>query len=368
MAFGLLDLSIVTDLLIKHFKKCAGTAAQKFDWTGLAPDAARSGNESHVSVYLCRVAPDRFNRNTYPTGGSAQRIPEQPLTLTLDYLVSAFSAKSYVDEQQAMSMVLKCAHEWPIVTDTSLGAELTLTIEPQTLDEIGRMWQAIAAPMRLSALYRVGVVLVTPPARPAQKLVLRPVAFDEPDHNVKAELDAPAPAVVANGGGRAAIHIPGAGFTTHVPAVQLRALPLTVTTTNPPEPGRFRVAGDEDLDLQLPAIAPAGRYRVEIQLTNPDRAFEVWLDLPPRLVVSAIAGVATVLQDGAEFGPGTAVLVDATALTSTTADPPGAGTFFVADADTVRVGIPTATASGRHLIHLQPAATKPWMETWVDVP
>ena len=69
MSVGILDLSIVTDLLRTHLKACAADfkpwkddphSVFDIDFTGLAPDAARvSGSGCHVSVYLFHVVPDR---------------------------------------------------------------------------------------------------------------------------------------------------------------------------------------------------------------------------------------------------------------------------------------------------------------------
>jgi hypothetical protein len=46
--------------------------------------------------------------------------------------------------------------------------EFTLTMEADTADELSRLWQATTVPMRLSTVYKVSVVFITPeaPARP----------------------------------------------------------------------------------------------------------------------------------------------------------------------------------------------------------
>src|SRR5512138_464099 len=145
MTYGLLDLSIVTDQLLDQLRRAkndsrlwdeesptppTGTATDphapsgdrtpqtEFDifFTGMPPDAARErADDCTVSLYLFHVAPDKYWTNTFPQDrtidpketakvraeGRPRTIPQQPLALTLHYLLSAHS-KSYIQEQQAM--------------------------------------------------------------------------------------------------------------------------------------------------------------------------------------------------------------------------------------------------------------------------
>ena len=164
----LLDLSIVTDRLLKQLadaKAASRLWSEEPDvtFTGMSPHAARRRSGCQVSVYLFHVTPDTGYRTTRPP-------EEQPLALTLHYLLSAHSEKSYVEEQQAMTIAIDCFHNHPVMTATfPLGnrvAEFTITMEPQTVDEIGRLWQAMATPLRLSAIYRAKVTFVEPEQPP----------------------------------------------------------------------------------------------------------------------------------------------------------------------------------------------------------
>jgi hypothetical protein len=196
MAFGVLDLSLVTDQLIDLLEASVGTSAlwneaspgglsPPFDITisGNAPEAVRDTGGCQVSLYLFHVAPDRAYRNTPvqvapPSPGTAdvrpraQRIPFQPLALELHYLLTAYSANSpnpYIQEQQVMSVALKCFHENPVVRATAPDGhqvEVTLTLDPEPSSALAPLWQATTAAMRLSAVYRVAVVFLEPPAPP----------------------------------------------------------------------------------------------------------------------------------------------------------------------------------------------------------
>jgi hypothetical protein len=126
---------------------------------------------------------------TNPPSGRAQLIPFQPLSLDLYYLITAFADDKYVEEQQAMSIVLNCFHQHPIVRKTvlipgatppSVPEEFTLTMEIETCDELARLWQAITVAYRMSVVYKVSVVFLTPPAPagPAKPVLRASLAVD----------------------------------------------------------------------------------------------------------------------------------------------------------------------------------------------
>ena len=198
---GVLDLSIVTDRLIKILEDCINNSSLwatlnphhpkpsfTINVSGSMPEIARKdGTGCTLSVCLIHVAPNKFQRNFVaippppPPAPPAppQRalaIPSQPLSLDLYYLVTAFDADhSYIHEQQVMSIALKCFHENPIVTTTvpfpppqpSVKEEFALTMEIETSDDAARLWQAITVPYRFSVFYKVSVAFMSPPAPPA---------------------------------------------------------------------------------------------------------------------------------------------------------------------------------------------------------
>lgn len=189
---GVLDLSIITDRLIKLLEDCRDnsplwtpTNSQfTINVTGAAPESVRSDGDCQLSLYLFHVSQDRFQRNSSVTGSRErpQPIPFQPLSLELYYLLTAYANTNYVQEQQAMSIALRCFHENPIIRHTVLieGAnvdeEFSLTMEVESADELARMWQATTAAHRLSAVYKVSVVFVTPLA-PTSGVAPKPTSF-----------------------------------------------------------------------------------------------------------------------------------------------------------------------------------------------
>jgi len=187
----LLDLSVVTDLLIKKLQACrdaspiwnptnlAVSPGPSFTITisGSAPETVRDASDCELSLYLFHVAADKFQRNLQPLvpvpSGSAP-VPFQPLSLDLYYLLTAYAKGDYVHEQQAMSIALRCFHENPIQKTTVLVGgknvqnEFSLTLEVETSEELGRFWQATTVPLRLAAVYKVSVVLISPEAADAK--------------------------------------------------------------------------------------------------------------------------------------------------------------------------------------------------------
>lgn len=196
---GVLDLSIVTELLIQTittawsesplWETLVSEAYFTPKITGLTPDAVRKDDGCQITVTLIHIEPNRSQRNfvypqtppgvTNPPAPRAQMIPALPLGLDLYYFVTAFSAdttNASVQEQQAISIILKCFHENPIIRTNvvfpgspseTTQEEFTLTMEIESVDSISRFWQATTVPFRLSLMYRVAVVFLTPPAPPA---------------------------------------------------------------------------------------------------------------------------------------------------------------------------------------------------------
>ena len=101
---------------------------------------------------------------------AGQPVRYLPLALDLYYLVSAYSAASYTEEQQAMSVALRIFHANAVVRSGlpsppdpgPLAWQLTLTMEHRSYDELSRLWQATTVPLRLGVVYRAAVLFITP--------------------------------------------------------------------------------------------------------------------------------------------------------------------------------------------------------------
>lgn len=187
--FGIVDLSELTSTLVDSVRDAfansqifSGTVVP-FDITvsGASPDAVRKDAGCQLTLYLFHIDQDPHQRNAPVTGPRAQAIPIQPMSLNLYYLVTAYAEKNFTQEQQAMSVVLLWFYEHPIFSTVLHQNQYTLTMQPESADSLGRLWQSTTAAARLSVVYRVGVVFLPAPAT-------QPLAKRVETYNVEADL------------------------------------------------------------------------------------------------------------------------------------------------------------------------------------
>lgn len=181
----MLDVSIVTDALRDLLLDALATTPLfvgggpgfSVAVTGQHPETLTTGAECDLNLYLFYLTEDKYLRNQFwsqefvtgqPPGPARQPVAYEALCLDLFFLLSAQSQTSYVQEQQVMSVAMRALHEHANVTlptPTPTGhatSEITLTMEKPTWDELSRLWQALNAPLRMTAQYKASVVLMTP--------------------------------------------------------------------------------------------------------------------------------------------------------------------------------------------------------------
>jgi hypothetical protein len=197
MAWNVDDLGSITDLLTTQLTAAIRASPQfvatpfAFEVSGLMPAVSRLDGTNVLSLYLLHVSRDPYWRNTPVQGQRAQLNSSQPLSLNLSYLLTSFSDKNWQLEQYLMSVALAYFHANPIYT--SATAEFTVTVEADSIEEMSRLWQAITAPIRLSAMFRVAVIFLTPQSPPPAPM-RTPV---EASLSVGADLNAAAPVPAA---------------------------------------------------------------------------------------------------------------------------------------------------------------------------
>jgi hypothetical protein len=177
----LYDLSGVTDALVTVVQNAWPSAAL---WTelgltgpsftpvfsGLAPDALREASGgTQLSLFMYHVEANNAQEALFwqpqMVGGTLPPTSYLPLALNLYYLLSAYSAGNYAEEQQAMSIAMRLLHSTPIISsDTSATPawQVNVTMEHRSYDELSLLWQATTAPLRLGVVYRAAVVFVAP--------------------------------------------------------------------------------------------------------------------------------------------------------------------------------------------------------------
>jgi hypothetical protein len=173
---GVPDLSVVTTTILNRLQTYLNANdGTGISLSGLMPDAVRAKDNSacNLNFAMFHVTEDRFQRNARLNARS-QLLPYQPMSVNLYYLLTAHCEKDFVQEQQAMSLGLQFFYQTPIVKmqvsipgiQPPVNEEFVLTMEVETSDELARLWQGITVALRLSVIYKVTVVLLTPAAAP----------------------------------------------------------------------------------------------------------------------------------------------------------------------------------------------------------
>jgi len=152
-------------------------------------DNEQRAEEARVNLFLYRVTENGYLQNQQiPGRGPAGAYGHPPLSLNLHYLVTAYGTAevrvglaTLFDDSTAqfvLGSAMRVLHDVPIVTDSvttqrapsgslvlhpSLRDEfehVKITLEPLTLEDISKVWTALALRYRLSASYVVNVVQI----------------------------------------------------------------------------------------------------------------------------------------------------------------------------------------------------------------
>lgn len=268
MAWSTPDLSDITQVVLGLVQTAIDGSTlpvANIKLTAQSPETARDFADGfcHLTLYLLHVGRDPYWRNAPVSGPRPQLNDAQPLSLNLSYLLSAWHKNDFTSEQRAMSIALQAIHSTPIITNAVIqqdlltqwltNGEFNISIEADTIEEMSRLWQAFAVPIRLSALIRVGVVFLAP-AKPTVTPKLPPTA---------ANLSVlPEPTVPAT----RPILFSGTGQT--LPPVPNEADPTQVTATN----GPLIVVGGSQSSIAGSGLTPA--FAPDIFLAVPGTATE----------------------------------------------------------------------------------------------
>ncbi len=141
--------------------------------TGMSDFKKLDGAQAQISLLLVRVSHNEHLRNrpasTLPTGKAV------PLAVNLHLLFTVWADKAD-KEQVLVAWLLRELHRLPMLGGAALGAPFTaqdavqLTPEDLSLDDLSKLWQILAPPLRPSLAYvarHVALDLdVEPPAPP----------------------------------------------------------------------------------------------------------------------------------------------------------------------------------------------------------
>jgi hypothetical protein len=143
-----------------------------------------------INLFLYRVTENGFLQNQdIPGRGSAGAFGHPPLSLKLHYLLTAYGSKKITTETSTdvydetlahflLGSAMRVLHDFPVITeqlttvsppsgrpvlDASLRGEferIKLTLDPVSLEDVTKVWTALALRYRVSAAYSVSVVQI----------------------------------------------------------------------------------------------------------------------------------------------------------------------------------------------------------------
>jgi Pvc16 N-terminal domain len=171
----------------------SGALGGRPDISALPPDRISTGASEPVqlNVFFYRADPNPALRNLdLPTRrADGSRLTQPPLAINLHYLVSAY-AKADLQAEILLGYAMEILHGlngltsalvsqqltgspppdvppalWQIIAACGLdqqAEQLTISLEPQSIDDISKLWSVLGEKYRPSAAYRVTVVLIQP--------------------------------------------------------------------------------------------------------------------------------------------------------------------------------------------------------------
>jgi hypothetical protein len=144
-----------------------------------------------LSVWLYRIIRDDQRLNDPPVRLSATELQQPPLPLRLHYLMTPVTSPRTGNpetEQLILGKVMQLLYGSAVLRGADLKAEfsgteveLHLRLEPLGLDEITRIWEALAGSYQLSVSYEVSIVDIMPDREPER---LTPVEVVMPEYGL----------------------------------------------------------------------------------------------------------------------------------------------------------------------------------------
>jgi len=131
--------------------------------------AEMTGARAGLSVWLYRVVRDDLTLNRPPARVTATQLRPPPLPLRMHYLLSPMTGTGQDDapetEQVILGKALQCLNDHPTLTGINLSDDfagtdtvITTRLEPLTIDELARIWDALEISYRTSVSFEVSVV------------------------------------------------------------------------------------------------------------------------------------------------------------------------------------------------------------------
>lgn len=131
-----------------------------------SPADLENNNSVRLSVYLYRILENPYTKNRYPVDGTGGKQRKPPLTLDLYYLLTPLVG-SPREQQIVLGKAMQTLYDRAILEASDFttapgasGEQIRLVLNPVSLEELTRVWQALEISYRLSVCYIARVAIV----------------------------------------------------------------------------------------------------------------------------------------------------------------------------------------------------------------
>lgn len=131
-----------------------------------SPADLENNNSVRLSIYLYRMLENPYMKNRFSVEGTGGQQRNPPLTLDLYYLLTPMLGTPR-EQQIVLGKTMQILYDRAILQGADLsngvgtsGEEIRLVLNPVSLEELTRVWQALEISYRLSVCYIARVAIV----------------------------------------------------------------------------------------------------------------------------------------------------------------------------------------------------------------
>jgi hypothetical protein len=149
-----------------------------------SPADLENNNSVRLSMYLYRILENPYMKNRFPVDGTGGKLRRAPLTLDLYYLLTPLVGTPR-EQMIVLGKTMQVLYDRPILEGMDLsgslgttGEAIRLVLNPVSLEELTRVWQALEIPYRLSVCYLARVIILDSEQEQfGQPIVSRRIAY-----------------------------------------------------------------------------------------------------------------------------------------------------------------------------------------------
>ena len=154
------------------------------DRISLESPADLEGNDTvRLSIYLYRIVEDPYRKNSPPINDGRGQLEKPPLTLDLYYLVTPLLGMPK-DQQIVLGKTMQVLYDRSTLEGTDLvgsmstsGEKVRIVLNPVTLEETTRVWQALELSYRLSVCYILRIAMIASRLQQPFQPVVEKIAY-----------------------------------------------------------------------------------------------------------------------------------------------------------------------------------------------